>query len=145
MEEDQGQVNDNTDSESDLKLENPNRGTVLMDATACPQDIAYPTDLNLLNDAREKSEMLIDVLYLKELHGKKPRTYRETARTVYLKTAQKKSKTGKIIRKGIGQKFRYLKRNINHIENLLNKYNGITLNKKELKYWYVIQLLYDQQ
>ena len=70
LEEDQNQDENNSDS----KQENPNRGTVLMDATACPQDIAYPTDLNLLNDAREKSEMLIDILYQKELHDKKPRT-----------------------------------------------------------------------
>ena len=82
------------DSESDSKNQNNNRGTVIMDATACPQDIAYPTDLNLLNDSREKSESLIDLLYDKELHKKKPRTYREEARKVYLKTAQRKSKTG---------------------------------------------------
>lgn len=29
-----------------------NRGRVIYDATACPQDIAYPTDLDLLSDAR---------------------------------------------------------------------------------------------
>lgn len=133
------------DSDPENKPESSNRGTVLMDATACPQDIAYPTDLNLLNDAREKSEMLIDVLYLKELHGKKPRTYREKARTVYLNTAQKKSKTGKIVRKGVGQQLRYLKRNIGHIDDLLNKYNGIPLEAKELKCLYVIQTLYGQQ
>ncbi len=33
-----------------------NRGRLLMDATACPQDIAFPTDLDLLSSAREKSE-----------------------------------------------------------------------------------------
>ncbi len=58
------------DSESDSNNQNNNRGTVIMDATACPQDIAYPTDLNLLNDSREKSEYLIDLLYDKELHKK---------------------------------------------------------------------------
>jgi transposase, IS5 family len=30
----------------------PNKGELLVDATACPQDIKFPTDLNLLNDAR---------------------------------------------------------------------------------------------
>lgn len=38
------------------------QGRLLMDATVCPQDIAYSTDLNLLNDARKKSEELIDIL-----------------------------------------------------------------------------------
>lgn len=50
-------------------------GDMISDATACPQDIVYPTDLNLLNDAREKTELLIDVLYDKKLHSKKPIVY----------------------------------------------------------------------
>jgi hypothetical protein len=32
------------------------------DTTACPRDIAYPTDLDLLSDAREKSEHLIGLV-----------------------------------------------------------------------------------
>lgn len=56
------------------------KGRVIYDATACPQDIAYPTDLNLLSDAREKLEELIDHIYTKELHQVKPRTYRQIAR-----------------------------------------------------------------
>jgi hypothetical protein len=60
------------------------------------------TDLNLLNDSREKSEMLIDVLYSKWklLNDSvlKPRTYREIARKEYLKVAQKKHKTKREIR-----------------------------------------------
>jgi hypothetical protein len=43
-----------------------------MDTTTCPLDIAYPTDLNRLNNAREKSEMLIDIFYQKKFYGKKP-------------------------------------------------------------------------
>ena len=43
--------------------DNDHRGRVIYDATACPQDIAYPTDLDLLSDARKKSEQLIDLLY----------------------------------------------------------------------------------
>jgi len=88
--------------------------------------------------------MLIDLLYVKELHGKKPRTYREKARTIYLHTAQKKNKTGRIVRKGVGQQLRYLKRNIKHISKLLERYSGIPLREKELKDWYVIQTLYSQ-
>jgi len=127
-------------SENDAESnENQNRGSVIMDATACPQDIAYPTDLGLLNDARVKSEMLIDLLFDKDLHAIKPRNYREKARKDYLLTAQKKSKTGKIIRKGVGQQLRYLRRNIKIIHFLLDSYQAIPLKKKELKYLYVIQ------
>ena len=56
---------------TDHDSESENRGRVIFDATACPQDIAYPTDLNLLSDAREKAEQLIDILYDPELHEKK--------------------------------------------------------------------------
>jgi hypothetical protein len=77
------------------------KGQLIIDATACPQDIRYPTDLDLLNDAREKSEELIDELYCSSKHKSKPRTYREIARTKYLKTAQKKHKTKKEIRNAI--------------------------------------------
>jgi len=34
-----------------------NKGKLLMDATVAPQNITYPTDLKLLNAAREKSEI----------------------------------------------------------------------------------------
>ena len=40
-----------------------NKGQLLMDASVAPQAIAYPTDLNLLNDARQMSEKIIDELY----------------------------------------------------------------------------------
>lgn len=39
------------------------KGELLMDATVAPQAIAYPTDLNLLNDGREMSEKIIDFLW----------------------------------------------------------------------------------
>lgn len=61
-------------SQGDKKKDPPNnsnKGEVLYDATACPQDIAYPTDLNLLNTAREISETLIDTLHKKNNPFKK--------------------------------------------------------------------------
>jgi hypothetical protein len=122
-----------------------NQGSCIVDATACPQDISYPTDLNLLNDAREKSEQIIDLLYpLTEL-SIKPRTYRKEARKMYLKTAQKKSKTKKEIRRALKKQLGYLRRNIGTIHNLLDILPNIPLNKHEYKYLLVIQTLYEQQ
>jgi len=122
------------------------KGKVILDATACPQNIAYPTDLNLLNDARKKSEELIDFLYRANLHGSpKPRTYRREARKYYLQTAQKKNKTRKSVRKAVGKQLRYLRRNIATINTLLDKYERIPFDRHQLKYFYVIQALYDQQ
>jgi uncharacterized protein (DUF2164 family) len=121
------------------------KGKVLFDATACPQDIAYPTDLNLLSDAREKAEELIDSIYKKKLHGEKPRTYREEARKYYLQTAQKKNRTKKAIRKAVGKQLRYLKRDIGILHRLLDAYQRLPFDRHQLKYFYVIQTLYDQQ
>lgn len=121
------------------------KGTLIADATACPQDIAYPTDLNLLSDAREKSEELIDVLYNAHKHIVKPRTYREIARQDYLHTAQKKVKSKKEIRKALRKQLNYLNRNIKSIHTLLDAYQTIPLDRYQYKYLLVIQTLYDQQ
>lgn len=37
-----------------------NRGKLILDATCAPGDISYPTDLNLLNQARKQTERIID-------------------------------------------------------------------------------------
>ena len=70
------------------------KGKLLLDATCTPADIKYPTDLSLLNEAREKTEKTIDTLYNQELGlAKKPRTYRKLARRDYLKIAKQRKPT----------------------------------------------------
>lgn len=56
-----------------------------MDATCAPSDIRYPTDLNLVNDARELSETIIDQLR-KQLAdpNPRPRTKPNVCRKRYL-------------------------------------------------------------
>ncbi len=125
--------------------ESKNKGRIILDATACPQDIAYPTDLDLLSDARKKSEELIDRLYSPALHEKKPRTYRRIARKLYLKTAQKKNKSRKQIRKAVGAQLRLLKRNLKSINHLLDAYPQIPLRPNDYKYLLVINTLHEQQ
>jgi len=122
-----------------------NNGPVIFDATACPQAIASPTDLDLLSEAREKTEQLIDQLYDVALHHQKPRTYREVARKRYLQTAQKKNKSRKEIRKSVGSQLRFLRRNLNSINRLLDAYPEIPLKPKQHKYLLVVNTLYDQQ
>lgn len=121
------------------------QGKLITDATACPQDIAYPTDLNLLSDAREKAEELIDVLYKPYLHISKPRTYREKARKDYLHTAQKKKKSKQEVRSAIRKQLNYLRRDIISLHTLLDAYQAIPLNRHQHKYLLVIQTLYEQQ
>jgi transposase, IS5 family len=128
-----------------VHTEPQNKGRVIFDATACPQDIAYPTDLDLLSSAREKSEQLIDLLHDPSLHGNKPRTYRQIARKRYLQTAQKKNKSRKEIRKAVGRQLHYLRRNIQSINRMLDAYPVIPLEAREYKYMLVINTLYEQQ
>jgi transposase, IS5 family len=120
-------------------------GQLITDATACPQDIAYPTDLNLLSDARQKAEELIDTLYNPQLHGDKPRTYREIARKDYLHTAQKRKKSKREIRSAVRKQLNYLKRDIKSLHHLLDAYPAIPLDRYQYKYLLVIQTLYEQQ
>lgn len=123
----------------------PNEGELIVDATACPQDISYPTDLDLLNDSREKLEELIDFLCSFKKDVAKPRTYREVARKNYLQVAQKKNKTKKEIRAAIKKQLACLRRNIKSIKSLLEHFEKIPFNKTQYKYFLVIQTLYDQQ
>lgn len=127
-----------------------NNGTLLMDATVAPQNITFPTDLKLLNAAREKSEELIDKLHCTKLHGsKKVRTYRNTARKEFLNTIKKKVKTSKEIYKSNGSQIRYLKRNLSHIKILLAVYEEKEvqhpLKAKHLTYIKTLQTVYEQQ
>ena len=81
-----------------------NSGKLIVDATVVPADIKYPTDVNLLDEAREKSERIIDALYF-PLRGKdqKPRTYRQRAHWDYLRFAKKRKHTERAWRKAVGK------------------------------------------
>jgi transposase, IS5 family len=77
--------------------------------------------LKLLNEAREKTEAIIDELYaqLKDQLDKKPRTYRCKARQEYLKVAKQRKANGKAVRKAVRQQLGYLRRNLSHIDELM--------------------------
>lgn len=135
----------------------PNQGKLLVDATCTPADITYPTDLKLLNKAREKSEKIIDILYesTKSLFGpnpKKPRTYRRRARKQFLLVAKAKRPGQKKIRKACRQQLGYLARNLKSIDNLAQKTpslegeTGLALLPRKLyKNLLVISEVYRQQ
>ena len=77
----------------------PNAGKLIVDMSVAPADITFPTDIKLLNTAREKKELLIDTIYnSSELHEVKPRTYRKRAHRNYLAIAKQRKKSLKSIR-----------------------------------------------
>ncbi len=53
------------DNDDDPDPHPGHKGKLQMDATVCGADIKYPTDLDLLNESRQKAEELIDELCLK--------------------------------------------------------------------------------
>ena len=124
-----------------------NKGHLIVDATVAPSDIKYPTDLDLLNEVREKSEALIDMLYVPEKGKVKPRTYRQKARKEYLSFAKQRKKRKKAIRKAIKKQLGYVNRNFKTIEKLLNEKEGkaFPLAHANQKMYWVIQEVYRQQ
>ena len=69
---------------SEASGEAENKGQLILDATCAPADIHYPTDLYLINEAREKLEDIIDTLHQPDAGiSTKPRTYRREARKNY--------------------------------------------------------------
>lgn len=124
-----------------------NQGHLIVDASVAPADIKYPTDLDLLNEARKKSEMLIDELYVPDPGKVKPRTYRIKARKAFLSTVHKRKKSKRLLHKAIGQQLRYVRRNIKTIEHLLDEKEGqqFPLDFKYQRLYWIIQELYRQQ
>lgn len=134
------------DKETPSPEEPENRGKLLIDASVAPQEIKYPTDLNLLNECRQKTEELIDKLWLIQgKQGVKPRTYRRKARQAYLSVARKRKKSKRLIRRGIGKQLNYLKRNIGHIESLLDQVGFTFVGFAEQRQYWIIQEIYRQQ
>ncbi len=124
------------------------QGKLILDATVTPQAIRYPTDLSLLNEAREFSERIIDTLYPYTGSKHKPRTYRVKARKDYLAIAKLRRPSGKQRRRGIKQQLQYLRRNLGHIERLLEYWpqgSPIPLPRWLLYRYWVIQHVYAQQ
>ena len=119
-----------------------NHGKLLLDATCCPSDIAYPQDLNLCNQAREKTEKIIDELCFKE-KVKKPRMRRKQARKEYLKISKNKNRSRKTVRKAVRKQLNYIAKNMGYIAEISD--NGEKLSEKHKKILETITMFYNQQ
>ena len=126
-----------------------NEGTMILDATCAPQNIRFPTDTSLLNEARENAEEIIDILHAHGLtDGKKPRTYRKKARKQYNSFSKNRKKTKKLIRKTIRQQLGYLRRDLEAIQRIEDRHPGCldaVLPRRKQERLYVLRRLYAQQ
>lgn len=127
----------------DNTSEPKNSGTILMDATCCPADVAFPQDFKLLNDAREHLEHIVDELCaIGKL--KRPRMKRKCARRDFLNLSKSKKRSAKKIRGGIRRQLQYIHRDLGFITDILQT-TGMKLTKKQTELFETITTLYDQQ
>ena len=123
-----------------------NQGKLLLDATCAPADVTFPTDLKLVNAAREKTEEIVDRLHA-PLRGvaRKPRTYRKKARRQFLAAVRKKGRDVSAIRKASKKQLNFLRRNLRHIDKLSRKTPLWVLPRKLYKDLLVVSEVYRQQ
>ena len=118
-----------------------NKGTLLLDATCAPADIPYPTDLNLVNEARLVSEKLLNkARACGGASSPRPRTHPNVCRRRYLEIVKHpKCKAGKR-RRALRFLLNALRRNLTFIDAC-----GDVLPGKSREYLDVIRTVEGQQ
>lgn len=129
---------DNSDDGQDP----PNSGTLILDATCCPADIAYQQNIDLLDQAREKAEKTVDEL-CEAIGQKKPRMCRKRARKDYLRPSKSKKCNAKAIRIAECNQLQYIRRDIGYVAKLVQK--GVKLSSKQADHLNIVTTVYEQQ
>lgn len=141
--------NDNTNDHKNGGIPENNEGTLILDATCAPQNIRFPTDVSLLNEARLNVEGIIDTLHKAGLTDskKKPRTYRNVAKKRYNNFSKKRKKSRKNIRTAVGQQLRYLRRDLEIIDKIATLHTDYMehLSNWQQERLNVVRKLYTQQ
>ena len=132
-----------TGSEGSGDAPTENKGTLILDATCAPQQISFPQDISLLNEARENLESLIDDI-CSRFNYYKPRMYRKNARKDCLSLAKCRKRTAKKIRKAIKKQLQYVNRDIGYVDTFL-KQEDVFLKPKQAERLAVIRELVKQQ
>lgn len=147
--DDQDHDDQGTPTNSDSPPPTDNRGKLIVDATCAPADIRYPTDVSLLNEAREKTDAIIDKLHA-PLVGKapRPRTYRVKARRQFVAFVKRKQPSQRKVRQAQKRQLGFLARNLRAIDRLLDTPAAApltTLSRREYKNLLVCREVYRQQ
>ena len=139
---------DDEEPEQSPSIATTNRGTLILDATCCPADIHYPTDIGLVNHARELVEQMVDMLYsvAPGSFGVKPRMYRQVARKKYLAYSKKRSHTLRETRLCLRSGLQYLRRDLGYLTALVEQGAPLAALGNELyRDLLVIQEIHRQQ
>ncbi len=121
------------------------RKGLLVDATVFPEKIKYPTDVGLLNEAREWLVKKIKNVGAKV--GRSFRTYPRAARKAYLRFSKNKKRTKKKVAKAKKAMLQYVRRNIKQFEEVLAAAaeQGLKIEDKIIERFAVIGKFYAQQ
>lgn len=123
-----------------------NSGDLILDATCVPADIHYPTDIHLLNHAREALEGILDTLHEPDVGMRaKPRDMREIARIRYLDYSKKKKHGKKQTMKTIKQQLQFVRRDLAFVEVYANVGRLQLLNKSQYRNLLVANEIFRQQ
>lgn len=122
-----------------------NKGQLILDATCFPQDIRHPHDVMILDEARQKTEKIIDTLYEAGDLTEKPRTYRKKARISFLNFIRGRRRTRQEIRRAARIQLQYLRRNLRIVNELLSTVSPFTISARQRKDLIVINEVFRQQ
>lgn len=125
------------------------KGKLKIDATVADQYIRYPNDLSLVNEARIKTETIIDLLWelAKDRLPVKPRTYRKVAHKRYLSQSKKRNSSEASLRKTLRYLLNCVERNLGHIHQMLDLVgeSAFPLASKYQRQLWIIHTLCEQQ
>jgi hypothetical protein len=88
-------------------------GTLIVDVTCAPEDMRFPHEEALLDEARRKTERIIDRLYEGAPEGyAKPRTYRKVARKEFLRFIRNQKPREWTMWNALKKQLQYVERNL---------------------------------
>ena len=123
-----------------------NQGKLILDATAAPADIRYPTDLSLLNECREDTERMIDTVWEKTgLTGRRTQYQPKIARKKYLKIAKQRKPKLKQIMQAVQEQLDCVEKNLETLGQTASKEGEHLLSAKKQEQLEVIRRIAVQQ
>ena len=123
-----------------------NKGTMIVDASCAPEDMRFPHDVTTLDDARRKTEKIIDTMFETMPAGtEKPRTYRRVARKRFLQFIRNRKPSKHVVRKALKTQIQYIERNLGHIEMMADTTGLAVLSRKDYRKLLVIKEYTRQQ
>ena len=121
-----------------------NPATLILDATCSPDELRPPHDTTLLEEARAKTDKLIDALHAQfPEEGRHPRTYRRVMRQAYLRFSRARKRPAGAAKALCGKLLGALRRNLAFIDAYLAR--GGRLDEREQALVETIRTVYAQQ